>query len=104
MEMYGSDLSSVEEFLSSEPSMKEKLHPRLPYLRGQVVWAARHEMARTVDDVLARRTRSLLLDARASIEIAEEAAQLLAGELGRDAAWVSSEASAFRTLARGYLP
>ena len=104
MEMYGSDLSSVEEFLSSEPSMKEKLHPRLPYLRGQVVWAARHEMARTVDDVLARRTRSLLLDARASIEIAEQAAQLLAGELGRDAAWVSSQASAFRTLARGYLP
>jgi glycerol-3-phosphate dehydrogenase len=70
---------------------------------GQVSWAARHEMARTVEDVLSRRTRSLLLDARAAIEAAPRVAQLLATELGRDDAWASAQAAEFETLARGYL-
>jgi glycerol-3-phosphate dehydrogenase len=67
-----------------------------------VVWAARHEMARTVEDVLARRTRSLLLDARASADIAPAVAALLAGELGRDEAWQRRQVEEYRALARGY--
>jgi glycerol-3-phosphate dehydrogenase len=67
------------------------------------VWAARNEMARTVDDVLARRTRSLLFDARAAIEIAPEVARLLAAELGRDEAWEKNQIEEFTTMARGYL-
>jgi glycerol-3-phosphate dehydrogenase len=104
MEMYGSDADDVRTFLARDPSFSEPLHPNLPYVRGQIVWAARHEMARNVDDALARRTRSLLLDARASIEIAPEVARLLAAELGRDEAWATAQAEAFTTLARGYLP
>ena len=50
--------------------LDKPLHPRLPYCAGEVVWAVRQEMARTVEDVLARRTRALLLDTRASVEIA----------------------------------
>jgi glycerol-3-phosphate dehydrogenase len=61
-------------------------------------------MARTVDDVLARRTRALLLDARAAIEAADETAGLLAAVLGRDADWAAGQAAAFRATARGYLP
>jgi len=68
-----------------------------------VVWAARDEMARTLEDVLARRTRSLLLDARASAEAAPEAALLLARELGRDGAWAALQTEAYRRLAAGYL-
>ena len=50
------------------------------------MWAARHEMARTVEDVLARRTRALFLNARAAAAMAPEVARLMAGELGWDAA------------------
>ena len=68
-----------------------------------MVWAVRREMARTVEDVLARRTRALLLDARASIEIAPIAAALMARELGRDAAWEQDQVAAYRDLAEGYV-
>ena len=52
---------------NERPEWSRPLHPALPYLAGEAVWAARHEAARCVDDVLARRTRALFLDARASI-------------------------------------
>ncbi len=68
-----------------------------------MVWAARHEMARSLEDALARRTRSLLLDARASIEAAPAAAALLAGEIGRDDAWQEEQVRSYTELARGYL-
>ena len=79
------------------------LHPALPYTGAQVVWAARVEMARTVEDVLARRTRALFLNARAAIDMAAETARLLARELGRDEAWQSEQVRAFHMLADGYL-
>jgi glycerol-3-phosphate dehydrogenase len=82
----------------------ELLHPGLPYLRGEVVWAVRNEMARTVDDVLARRLRALLLDARAAIECAEETAGLMADELGMDETWIEQQVADFREMAGGYLP
>ena len=79
------------------------LHERLPYPRGVVIHAVRHELARTVEDVLARRTRALLLDAAASSESAEEVAQLMATELGRDATWQADQVKQYKSLANGYL-
>ncbi|HWG85283.1 MAG TPA: glycerol-3-phosphate dehydrogenase C-terminal domain-containing protein, partial [Deinococcales bacterium] len=79
------------------------LHSRLPYTRGEVVWAARHEMARTLEDALGRRTRALVLDARASLEAAPAAASLMAAELGRDAAWEREQVRAYGELVAGYL-
>ena len=79
------------------------LHQTQLFLAGEVVWAARHAMARTVADVLARRTRSLLLDARASIEAAPVAAALLAEVLERDEAWMVEQIEAYTRLAEGYL-
>jgi glycerol-3-phosphate dehydrogenase len=104
MQMYGADAPAVQSFINQDPAHAEPLHPRLPYVRGQVLWAVRHEMARTVEDVLARRTRSLLLDARASIEIAPLVAEVMAAELGREPAWIASQVEEYQTLARGYLP
>ena len=104
MQMYGADAAAVQAFLDQDPARSALLHPHLPYLRGQVLWAAREEMARTVEDVLSRRTRSLLLDARASIEAAPLVAELLAAELGRDAKWVTSQLDQYRALAARYLP
>jgi len=100
--VYGADALPLQALLA-EDGMGRRLHPELPIRAGEVVWAARREMARTVDDVLARRTRSLLLDARAAMEVAPEVAALLAAELGRDDAWAAAQVDAFRALARGYV-
>jgi glycerol-3-phosphate dehydrogenase len=101
---YGAERGALEELIASAPASGELLHPRLPYLMGQVVWAARKEMARTLEDVLVRRTRSLLLDARASVEAAPGVARVLAGELGRDERWARKQVADYTRLAAGYLP
>jgi glycerol-3-phosphate dehydrogenase len=80
------------------------LHPALPLTAGEVRRACREEMARRVEDVLARRSACLLLDAAAAVAIAPAVAGLMAEELGRDAAWVDGEVAAFTALAAGYLP
>ncbi len=79
------------------------LHPRLPFRLREVVWAARYEMARTVEDVLARRMRALFLDARAAIEAAPTVADLLARELGRSDDWKLNDLANFLKTAKGYL-
>ena len=103
LRLYGSDAIGVRALVSQLPELGAQLHPRLPYIAAEVVWAARHEMARTVEDILARRTRALLLDARASIEAAEAVAKLLAAELGRDEPWAQRQTRAYSELAQGYL-
>ncbi len=100
--VYGTDLAAVQA-LGADGALAAPLHPGLPYPRGAVLWAVRHEMARTVEDVLARRTRCLLLDARASMAAAPDVARLMAAELGRDAAWQRAQVDAYRELALGYL-
>ncbi|MEM6645726.1 MAG: glycerol-3-phosphate dehydrogenase/oxidase [Bacteroidota bacterium] len=101
--VYGSDLPAVEATLHEGKGWDALLHDDLPYRAGEVVWATRNEMARTVEDVLARRTRALLLDASASIEAAPAVAQLMADELGRDAAWAAAQVEAYTRVATGYL-
>lgn len=101
---YGSEAPAVEAIITSAPALGEKIHPRLSARMGQVVYAVRHEMARTLDDVLARRTRSLILDARATIEAAPAVARVMAAELERDEAWVRTGTDVFTELAHGYLP
>jgi glycerol-3-phosphate dehydrogenase len=100
---YGSDAVSLQNLMDDHPSLDEALDDRLPIRRVQVVWGARHEMARTVEDVLARRTRSLLLDAQASIDVAPRVAELLAEELGRSEAWKRQQVEAFTETAKNYL-
>jgi glycerol-3-phosphate dehydrogenase len=104
MQVYGADAAEVQAFLDEDPARAAPLHARLPYQCGQITWAARHEMARTLEDALARRTRALLLDARASIAAAPRAAALMAAELGRDRAWVDAQVAEYTALAKGYLP
>jgi glycerol-3-phosphate dehydrogenase len=101
--VYGADAPQLKALLGSQRGWTELLHPRLPYRAGEVVWAARHELARTVEDVLARRTRALLLDARASQEAAPRVAELLAAELGRDDGWQRDQVRRYHELAAGYL-
>jgi glycerol-3-phosphate dehydrogenase len=102
--VYGAEAAQLRELAAALPSGAEPLHPRFPYLVCQVVWAVRHEYARTVEDVLARRTRALFLDAAASMELAPLVARLLAAELGRDEGWQQRQVADYRALAQGYLP
>ena len=101
--VYGSDALHIQDLVHGEPALGEPLHAALPTIGAEVVWAARFEMARTVEDVLARRARALFLNARAAIEMAPRTADLLARELGRDAAWRDAQVEAFRKVAAGYL-
>jgi glycerol-3-phosphate dehydrogenase len=80
------------------------LHPQLTLTAAEVAFAAREQMARSVEDVLARRTRALLLDARAARAVAPQVAAWLARELGRDAQWEAAQVSAFNELADRHLP
>jgi glycerol-3-phosphate dehydrogenase len=101
--VYGSDRKLLNQLVTDEQALGEKLHTDYDYIKAQVVLAARNEMALTVEDVLARRMRVLFLDARAAIDMAPAVAQLLAEELGRDEAWEKEQIASFMKLANRYL-
>lgn len=103
LQTYGSDARALEALLNEKPSYREQLHPQLPYVIGEVVWAVRNEMARTVEDVLSRRTRALLLNARASIEAAPHVARIMASELGQDDSWAEKQVREYTELAQTYI-
>ncbi|MCA1684499.1 MAG: glycerol-3-phosphate dehydrogenase/oxidase [Planctomycetia bacterium] len=100
---YGSDAEGIRLLAAERPELEEILVPGLPVRGVDVVWAARREAARTVEDVLARRTRALLLDARASMEAAPRVAARLAEELGRGERWRAGQVESFRAVAAGYV-
>lgn len=101
--IYGTDIPQIIELQNTESELSEKLHPNYNYTMAEVAWAIRHEMARTVDDVLARRVRLLFLDARAAIASCEKVAQLLAKELDHDEIWIQNQILEFKTIAKGFL-
>ena len=102
--LYGSDAPAIQDLLRVDTTRKEPIHPALTALGGEVVWAVRFEAARTVDDFLARRTRSLFLNARAAVEAAPKVAALMAAELGHNAQWEKEQVAAFGQISRRYLP
>jgi glycerol-3-phosphate dehydrogenase len=81
---HGSETRAVLALADGDSSLLQPLVPGLPYLRAEAVWAARQEMAHTLADVLARRTRALILDREATVRSAPGVAALLAPELGWD--------------------
>jgi glycerol-3-phosphate dehydrogenase len=103
LQIYGSDARAIRALAQQRPELARTLHPDFPDIHAQVVWAARHEMARTVEDVLARRLRVLFLNARAAIEMAPQVAKIMAAELGFDGEWQQSQVRRFSALAHQYL-
>lgn len=104
LKIYGSDAFAIQKLISHQPHLAKKIHPRFPQLRAEVVWTVQNEMARTLEDVLARRLRILFLDAQAAIEMAPQVTALMAGELGYDSAWQEKQVKIFTSLALNYLP
>jgi glycerol-3-phosphate dehydrogenase len=100
--VYGTDADRIGELVRTDPQLGERLDPDLPYTAAEVVWAAREEMARSVEDALARRTRALFLNARSAIAMAPAAARALAAELGRGNDWAETQVGEFTRLAEQY--
>lgn len=97
---YGSEAADLRSMMNGDANnwISESLHIH----EAQVIWAVEHEMARTLEDVLSRRTRALLLDAKESMRIAQPVAEIMAREMGKDAKWIDTEVSAFKKLAAQY--
>ncbi len=99
---YGSDACAIEQIASSNPSYATPLCPNSSYCGAEIVWAVRYEMAIHLEDVLARRTRSLLLGAEDSKSAAPVAARIMADELGHDDHWIKTQLKNYTELADGY--
>jgi glycerol-3-phosphate dehydrogenase len=96
--VYGSDAIAIRSLARSSERLARRLHPDLPIIAAQVAWAAQEEMARSVEDILCRRTRATFLNARAALAMAPETAAILAAELGRNEAWAAAQVEAFRPV------
>jgi glycerol-3-phosphate dehydrogenase len=101
--VYGSDAAPIKAIALADPQLLAPMHPDLACCAAEVIWAVRYEMARTVEDVLARRTRALFLNAQAAISLAPRVAAIIAGELGEGPDWIENQEKSFRALAQNYL-
>ncbi|MBW2367462.1 MAG: glycerol-3-phosphate dehydrogenase/oxidase [Deltaproteobacteria bacterium] len=101
--VYGTDAKALRELIQAEPGLDCFIHPNLPYRMVEIIWAVRYEMAVTLADVLARRLRAIVLDARAAKAAAPRVAGLMAKEMGKDAAWQTAQIASFQKLAGHYL-
>lgn len=93
---YGGEARVLMASIQSDPSLAEPIVTGLPYTRAEVVFAARHEMARSVSDVLSRRTRAQIYARDDSGDAADKVAELIAAELGWDEATAAASAQQYR--------
>jgi glycerol-3-phosphate dehydrogenase len=101
--IYGSDFEKIKKLRNEHADLQEKIHPSFDYTKAEVVWSIRNEFARTVEDILARRTRTLFLNAQASLDAAPIVAKILAKELNKDNVWTKNQIKAFSILAETYI-
>lgn len=103
LSVYGHDRPIVERISDDTFRDDPYLSESLGIKKAQITWAVREEMALTLEDVLARRTRALFLHAKESLRIAPEAAKLMASDLNRDLNWIQDQLDGYRGLVDGYL-
>ena len=103
LSVYGQDKTRIEDIGHTTFGDNRYLSESLGIQKAQVIWAVRKEMARNLEDVLARRTRALFLDAKESLRIAPEAARIMATELGFKHHWVKTQLDRYKQLADRYL-
>lgn len=101
--VYGSDAQFIRALSKEQEDLRQTLHPAFPHTYAEVIWAVRNEMARSVEDILARRLRVLFLNAQVAIEMAPKVATLIADELGYDREWQRKQVDDFTSLASNYL-
>lgn len=103
MNIYGTDRSHIETLIKQNKALSQLLHPDFPYTYAEVIWSIRNEMAETVEDILSRRLRILIIDAKAAIEMSAIVSAIMAKEIGADKKWEAQQIESFTKLAEGYL-
>lgn len=101
--IYGADAEEIQKLIDENADLAEKLHEDLSYRKAEIIWMIRNEMPQTIEDVLARRTRALPLNARAAIELAPQIAEIMADELKKDKSWIDAQVKQFKEIAENYL-
>ncbi|MGM8363738.1 FAD-dependent oxidoreductase [Flavobacterium sp. ARAG 55.4] len=102
LDIYGSDSELILQMMKKDCSLSEKIHPSYPYTKAEIVWAVENEMALTVEDILARRTRLLFLDTKAATETTDCVAEIMRATLGRNEQWKQEQIILFKQLAQRY--
>jgi len=103
LHIYGAGSTEIRKLISENPSLGKQLDPRLPYTIAEILWICKNEMPVNVEDILARRTRALLLNARVSLEIAPAVSALMAQELGHDEIWQTMQVESYTKLVKNYI-
>ena len=101
--IYGDHYVDIERMISENPELGIPVDPRLPYTSAEILWICRNEMPLRLEDILARRTRSLFLNARASAEIAPIVAGFMASEFGYDQKWQEEQVESYKELVKNYI-
>lgn len=101
--IYGTDADLIKELIKKRPELGDRIHPNYPIIKAQVIWAIEQEDAKNIEDFLARRTRLLFLDARASIQASEIVADIFKTELNKSETWKQNQITAFNKHANKYL-
>jgi len=101
---YGADEEGIHSIIGTDKTLMEPIHPKLPFISAEILWAVRNEMCMKVEDFLSRRTRALFLDAKASIESAPLVAELIAKETNENENWIRNQIDSFNSMAKNYLP
>jgi glycerol-3-phosphate dehydrogenase len=100
---YGTDEEKMLDLINENKEFGEHISNDLGIIKAQVVWSVRHEMARTIEDFLARRTRALFLNAKESVRIAPFVAEIMAYELNKKETWVDDQLAEYTALAKKYI-
>jgi glycerol-3-phosphate dehydrogenase len=103
LHFYGSDAIAIKNLCKENESWGGLIHSSLPNIKAEIIWAIRNEMALTAEDILARRTRMLFLNARAAITAAPMVAKLMAAEMNKDEVWVQQQINDFTAVATQYV-
>jgi glycerol-3-phosphate dehydrogenase len=104
LSFYGADAESIRKLAAERPELAVRIHPDYPFIRAEIIWSVRNEMARTVEDILARRLRLLFLDARAALASAPQVAEVMAAESGKSDEWIRNQVEDFEKVVSNYLP
>jgi len=104
LKVYGENAREIGEMMNENPELAEKISEKLPYTKAEIGWILRNEMPVTLEDMLARRLRALILDAAETANCAPVVAEIMAGEMEHDGRWIEEQVDCFRKLAKNYLP
>jgi glycerol-3-phosphate dehydrogenase len=99
---HGTDAPLIAALAAERPELGQPLSSALPYIGAECIWAVRHEMACTVEDVLARRMRALFLDTVAARAMVPAVAELMREELKRDQTWAANQVEACGSAIRKF--